>query len=197
MLKALHERHKLLTCENARLADTREPVRTAGAPSFQSVAGRRCSMSASQVYGHQYLRKDLFMTESRQQRRARERAEAKAATRPGPNRAPAMPAAAGQPLVVEADLDRFEMDANDPSDVAWSAEWGLRGDDVGIEDHSDDLQELVDSFLEECQQWITDDDLQIVWNLGGDRPEGRTIEDEIANAGITLPARLSKVDLPR
>ena len=140
------------------------------------------------------------MAESRQQRRARERAEAKAARRPlppgtpGPRSAPsaaAAPAPRGQG-VLEVELTRFcDADAEDGEEpVTWHAEWGLQGDSVGTEDSSTDVSELIDGVVEDAAaQWGSQYDLTVEWELSaGDRlPEGQTIEGIINGLGVTLP----------
>jgi hypothetical protein len=85
------------------------------------------------------------VSESRQQLRARERREAKEATRPGP-RIPEAPetAAVKQDRVVEVEPNRIVFD-DDPAEVyvSWHAEWGLRDSSVSTEDSSEDLAALV------------------------------------------------------
>lgn len=123
------------------------------------------------------------MSESRQQRRARERAEAKAANRRGP--AP-RPEEHRRPHVLDVELSRF-VDDEEPDYVTWAAEWGLRGGAMGIEADSEDLQEIVDAVLEEAETWTDQFDLRIEWTLGGDAPEGQTVEQAVAATGIKLP----------
>ena len=104
------------------------------------------------------------MAESRQQRRARERAETKAARRPlppgTPEPRPAPSAAAGPGTeaarVLEVELTRFcDADAEDGEEpVTWHAEWGLQGDSVGTEDGGTDVSELIDGVVEDAAaQW--------------------------------------------
>lgn len=126
------------------------------------------------------------MSESRQQRRARERAAAKAASGLGPRSGPA-PAAAAVPRVLEVELNRYVMDGNDSDDVSWTATWGLRGGDVGVEDNGEDLRDLVDAVLADVRAW-PGGDLRIKWTIGGDAPRGQTVEDVIAAMNITLPS---------
>jgi hypothetical protein len=40
---------------------------------------------------------------------------------------------------------------DDPSDVTWTATWGLRDASVGTEDSSEDLAELVTSILADAR----------------------------------------------
>lgn len=135
------------------------------------------------------------VSESRQQRRARERREAKHATRPRPHiQHPAgTPDTSGAPQqrVVEIELNRMVFN-DDPADtyVTWHAEWGLRGDDVGIEDSNDDLAELVSSVLQDLRQRAERDTLRLEWELGGDPPTGKTVADAVADGGVQLPHAL-------
>jgi hypothetical protein len=90
------------------------------------------------------------MSESRQQRRARERAEQKAASRPGPNHRPSPPQTATKwHHVIVADLRRFADDDEGPDWVDWSYEYELLGESVGIDDSgSTDLQDVVNGVLD-------------------------------------------------
>ncbi len=134
------------------------------------------------------------MSESRQQRRARERAEAKAASRPGLNLdsapvASPQPAAQQRAVVLEVDLGRY-VARDDPSDVTWAATWGLRDASVGTEDSTEDLAELVRIILEDAQPLGDQYDVRIEWTLRGDPADGQAVADAIAAAGVTLPGRL-------
>uniref|UniRef100_UPI003F496B6E hypothetical protein n=1 Tax=Amycolatopsis sp. CA-096443 TaxID=3239919 RepID=UPI003F496B6E len=134
------------------------------------------------------------MSESRQQRRARERREAKDATRPGPN-SPAAPQedrGAKRERVVDIELYRLVI-AYSPAEVevSWSAEWGLRDDGIGTEDSSEDLAELVDAVLEDLRPLAERYTLRLEWELGGDPPKGKTLEEAVAEWGVTLPETLS------
>ena len=132
------------------------------------------------------------MGESRQQRRARERAEAKAADRTGRHPVPVEAAApdgdgVSRPSqVLDVALYRF-VDPDDPDGVTWSAEWGLRDEEVGVEDNSESLQEVVDAVLQDARELVADYDLQIAWEIDGDPPRGQTVKDAIATLGVTLP----------
>jgi hypothetical protein len=64
---------------------------------------------------------------------------------------------------------------------------GLRDDPVGIEDSNEDLQQLVD----DARQRAGRDSLAIEWELSGDAPPGKTVQDMTAEAGVTLPAALT------
>lgn len=147
-------------------------------------------------------RHDALMSESRQQRRARERAAAKAPTRPGPHAQPgperrARPAhprrqdsaSARRPAVLDVEVGRYD-DPDDLDYVGWSAEWGLRGSSSGTEHASDNLQEVVDAVVDEAQELSARYELWIEWSLSGDEPEGKTLNEAVADAGVTLPNSL-------
>ncbi|SFW11459.1 hypothetical protein [Amycolatopsis australiensis] len=129
------------------------------------------------------------MSETRQQRRARQRREAKDATRPGP-RPPAASGgtAAKRERIIDVELNRTLFD-DDPADVyvSWHAEWGIRDDSTGTEDSSEDLAELVAAVLEDLRSMAEHNTVRVEWTIGGDPPEGSTIEAEIAALGVTLP----------
>ena len=145
------------------------------------------------------------MAESRQQRRARERAEAKAARRslpPGtPSSAPAPPAATApaprRQRVLEVELTRF---CDDPDDVedgedpsAWHAEWALQDDSVATEESGIDVSELINCVVQDAAaQWGSRYDLTIEWKLNAadPLPEGQTIEGILNDLGVTLPRRV-------
>lgn len=134
---------------------------------------------------------DAGMSESRQQRRSRERAEAKTARRPGP----ASTTETARPSrVLEVALDRIVVDdAADPDPVSWSAAWGLREDSVGHEDSSENLPELIEAILDDARtSWGQRYELRIEWIVGGDAPEGQTVDDAVAATGSTLPSTLSR-----
>jgi hypothetical protein len=129
------------------------------------------------------------VSESRQQRRARERREAKEATRPGP-RIPEAPetAAVKQDRVVEVELNRMVFD-DDPAEVyvSWHAEWGLRDSSVGTEDSSEDLAALVESVLSDQRSMTDRYIVRLEWTLGGDPPEGETVDEAVVELGVRLP----------
>ncbi|WP_410646522.1 hypothetical protein [Amycolatopsis sp. cmx-4-54] len=133
------------------------------------------------------------MSESRQQRRARERREAKEATRLGPSITPAPPdnVEMRREQVVDIELYRLVI-AYSPAEVevSWSAEWGLRDDGIGTEDSSEDLAELVAAVLEDLRPLAERRTLRLEWELGGDPPKGTTLEDAVAEWGVTLPQTL-------
>ncbi|MFE3758830.1 hypothetical protein ACFXO9_31385 [Nocardia tengchongensis] len=135
------------------------------------------------------------MNESRQQRRARQRAEQKATTRPGPRR-DQPPLTAKQPHVIVASLHRnvddSEPEPGEPAEwVDWSCEYELRGERVGIDDSGNpDLHDVVNGVLDYARQWSDRYDITIEWTVDGDPPEGGTVEDAIAALGVTLPTRI-------
>jgi hypothetical protein len=133
------------------------------------------------------------MSESRQVRRARERAEAKAAQRPP------------QPTVertIEVELRRHVEDPaeyiSDPDEledepdewVTWGADWWLKGSSQSISDSDGDLQKLVDTITDSLTSWGDHYVFHLHWTLQGDPPEDGTLEDAIAETGIVLPTRL-------
>ncbi|MGW5384001.1 hypothetical protein [Nocardia sp. NPDC003963] len=138
------------------------------------------------------------MSESRQQRRARERAEQKAASRPGPNHSspPAEPTVAKRPRVIDAELWRNIDDSppapgEPPEWVDWSCEYGLRDESVGVDDHGNpDLADVVQGVLDYARQWSDRYDITIEWIINGDPPAGGTVEDAIAALDIELPTRI-------
>jgi hypothetical protein len=133
------------------------------------------------------------MKESRQQRRARERAEANAARRARPRPAQPLPtpvpasAPSRRPHVLEVELSRFYFPDDEEEPVSWSAEWGLRDDQVGTEDSNEDVHQLINDILEDARQWTDRYDLTIEWTLSGDSPRGKTVQDMLTELGVTLP----------
>ncbi|MFG3621255.1 hypothetical protein [Nocardia sp. NPDC047654] len=126
------------------------------------------------------------MSESRQQRRARERAEQKAATRPGPNlRAVQDSPASGEvrSVTVEVELRWLE--------DCWNATWGEAESDEVIVEGRDDLEELIDVIVGHIgEEWGTSADVLIDWDLDSDA------EAEVAELGIMLlPGRGSEIAL--
>jgi hypothetical protein len=131
------------------------------------------------------------MSESRQVRRARERAEAKAARRsPQPT--------IEQTVVVE--LSRY---AEDPADyvsvdelddepdeyVSWHATWGLEDSSVGAEHSEAELQELVDTITRDLSRWGEHYSFELKWTLRGDPPADGTLDDAVTETGVDLPTR--------
>ena len=131
------------------------------------------------------------MTESRQQRRARQRAEQKAATRPGPNVSGHVfdPAADPTPIPrdYEVEVYRTEPDPGDPDDVpGWSAEGGLAGDSIGTDyDWTDSLADLAEQVRDETtgyrQRYPA---LRIVWRQDGDE---YAMTEAAEREGVELP----------
>ncbi len=103
------------------------------------------------------------MSESRQQRRARERAEQKAASRPGPNQPspPAEQIVPKKPRVIGTELRRNVDDSppepgEPPEWVDWSCEYGLRDESVGIDDSGNpNLEDVINGVLDYARQWST------------------------------------------
>lgn len=136
------------------------------------------------------------MTESRQQRRARERSEAKAATRattvPQSISAPSISAPSTvrptRTYAVEVFHEEFDEGGEDDG-VWWGAEGGLENDLTGIDFESrEDLAGLVDEIVEEARSsWGDRFDLRLEWRLIG---SPISLRDAAAEAGFTLPDRV-------
>ncbi|MCT2107786.1 hypothetical protein HMPREF3086_15640 [Dietzia sp. HMSC21D01] len=92
--------------------------------------------------------------------------------------------------VMQVKLDRLVED-EDPEDVGWYAEWGIRDDSAGTEDSAEDLRELVAGIASDVHRWTHRYDVTLEWVIGGDAPEGSTVEKEIARLGVTLPRNIS------
>ncbi|MGH8420787.1 MAG: hypothetical protein ACRER3_00335 [Pseudomonas fluorescens] len=131
------------------------------------------------------------MTESRQQRRARERKEAKLARRPA-SPPPGTPDPEPRNRIIDIQLSRIVLD-DDPDDiyVAWAAEWGIRDDREGTEDNSQDLTQLVEWIRADLRPMAERYELKLEWFVGGDAPEGKTVWDEIARLGVQLPSTVA------
>lgn len=131
------------------------------------------------------------MEESRQQRRARERAERKAAHR---SQSPQTPTSAiaptKRPHVLEVELSRFYFPDDEEEPVSWAATWGLRDNSVGTEDSNEDVQQLIGDIVEDARRWTDRYDLTIEWELSGDSPPGKSIEDVLEELGVALPDRI-------
>lgn len=121
------------------------------------------------------------MGETRQQRRARERAAAKAARGPGAN---------FPPLEIVVELFRYADEDDDGPYAWWVAQWAPRDSGVGTEDSNEVLEELVASVLEDCRSWMTRYDVRLEWVVDGDAPGGRTMAEAVREAGVTLPDRI-------
>lgn len=69
---------------------------------------------------------------------------------------------------------------------------GLRDDPVGTEDSNEDVRQLIEDLLEDARrQWADRYDLSIEWELSGDAPRGKSVQDVLAELGVTLPDKLS------
>ena len=64
---------------------------------------------------------------------------------------------------------------------------GLHDDAVGTEDSNEDVQQLIYDIVEDARRWTDRCDLTIEWELSGDAPHGRTVEDVLSKLGVTLP----------
>jgi hypothetical protein len=53
------------------------------------------------------------------------------------------------------------------------------------------VQQLIDDIIEDARQWARRYDLTIEWTLSGDAPRGKTVEDVLAERGITLPRKVT------
>lgn len=95
-----------------------------------------------------------------------------------------------QSTVMEVKLDRLVED-DDPEDIGWHAEWGIRDDSGATEDSAEDLRELVAGIVQDVSRWTNRYDVTIEWSIGGDAPEGGTVAKEIDLLGVTLPQRIS------
>ena len=132
------------------------------------------------------------MKESRRQRRARERAEAKAARRAQPPPAVvSTPAPSRRPRVLEVQLSRFYFPDDQDEPVSWSAEWGLRDDSVGTEDSNEDVHQLIRDIIEDARRWTDRYDLTIEWTLFGDSPRGKTVQDMLTELDVILPEKIA------
>jgi len=92
--------------------------------------------------------------------------------------------------VLEVQLTRVHIpeDAQDEEYIGWTAQWALRDQSVGIEDSNEDLQQLLDDIVDDArQQWTDRYDLTIEWELSGDAPTGKTVQDMVTEVGVTLP----------
>ncbi|WP_280345654.1 hypothetical protein [Nocardia neocaledoniensis] len=134
------------------------------------------------------------MTETRQQRRARERAAQKTASRPGANLRPVSAADASEtlgPVTMEVEINWFE--PQDGAPEFWSAQWGeqesedesVPGLGVTFTEHGSNLPDLIDVVLEDIRaRWANIGVSAIDWSLD------RKSEQVRATEGIELPARV-------
>ncbi|WP_280398466.1 hypothetical protein [Nocardia carnea] len=124
------------------------------------------------------------MTESRQQRRARERAEQKAATRPGPNLRLAPEVSepdVGSVTVLEVDVEWNE-DRDQPDQSFWSVAWAESDSDTEIREMVDTFEEVVEIIRSDLAQSFAGEVVRVEWTLDSDA------EKERDRLGIELPA---------
>lgn len=123
------------------------------------------------------------MSETRQQRRARERQKAKRQTGRGPN------------IVKPVRVYDVELYRNNPiddgDDVSWYAEWGLRDSSIGTEDSSEDLAELIASIIDDLRGESARFTVHVAWHIDGDPPPEGTIREAIAAENVELPEVLT------
>ncbi|WP_410663526.1 hypothetical protein [Amycolatopsis sp. lyj-84] len=113
------------------------------------------------------------MGESREQQRARELAALRAAHRPVPRATPKLE------RVIEIKLRR---DANNTcARLLWSAEWSLRGANLGIERSDEDIADLVEDVLKDARLLAEHYAVRLEWSLAGEIIEGGIV------SGTTLP----------
>ncbi len=116
------------------------------------------------------------MSESREQQRARELAALKAAHRPVPRATPKLE------RVIEIELRRAANKAG--AGLLWSAEWSLRGTNLGIERSDEDVACLVENVLEDARLLAEHYAVRLEWTLSAD---GGTAARVLAETGVTLP----------
>jgi hypothetical protein len=98
--------------------------------------------------------------------------------------------------VLDVELSRlyFPDDELGGEFVSWFAEWALRDDPMGIEDNNEDLHQLIDDLTDSARrEWADPYDLHLTieWEITGDAPPGKTVEDMVAEAGVTLPTAIT------
>lgn len=140
------------------------------------------------------------MSESRQQRRARERAERKAVGRPGPNLRPVSHVALPGSVSVQVEV-MWRDDLDYAPEATWFATWKevepepmLLPNGQDFNDFAqmttfmdgDDLELPVAEILGAIAQQWPDDDITVSWVLDEDA------EDEVEELGVTLPTRRPK-----
>ncbi|MHA6803651.1 hypothetical protein [Salinifilum ghardaiensis] len=91
--------------------------------------------------------------------------------------------------VVDVELHRVA-DPEGPEVTGWTARWGLHGSDRSSADHDEDLAELLRAILDDLVPLSEFYTLTLAWQLGGTAPEGHTVAEAIADAGITLPTSM-------
>ncbi|MEV0856935.1 hypothetical protein [Nocardia fluminea] len=123
------------------------------------------------------------MTETRQQRRARERAEQKSATRPGPNHRPVpepVLVTERPRVVVDIDLAWQEV-RRDPDDSHWEVDWTERESDTSDSAIGYHLEDCISQVVHDIRNEFAGSDVTLVWNLDA------KAASEIEAQAITLP----------
>jgi hypothetical protein len=90
------------------------------------------------------------------------------------------------------DVHLYRIEDEDGPYVSWHAEWALRDSDIGIEESGEDLRELVSAVVADVRGWSLPRDLTLEWEIEGDVPAGKTPEDMVTEAGVTLPRTLPR-----
>ncbi|MEV4207559.1 hypothetical protein [Nocardia salmonicida] len=123
------------------------------------------------------------MTETRQQRRARERAEQKSATRPGPNHRPGPEpeqVGARSRAIVDIEVTWREV-RRDPDDSHWEVHWTERESDTPGSGDGYQFEECLSQAVDEIRDEFAGSDLTLVWNLDA------KATSELETQAITLP----------
>ncbi len=68
--------------------------------------------------------------------------------------------------------------------LLWSAEWNLRGTNLGIERSDEDITCLVENVLEDARLLAEHYAVRLEWTLSAD---GGTAARVLAETGVTLP----------
>lgn len=129
------------------------------------------------------------MTESRQQRRARERAERKATSRPGPNprHVPEVGDAAPGSTTIEVDV-RWNADRQRPEESYWSVEWGEIDSECGFLESGEIFDELIEMVLTDLAERWHACELKVEWTLDS------AAQAQCESSAIDLPVRLPTAD---
>lgn len=98
--------------------------------------------------------------------------------------------------VLEVELSRMYCPADELGGecVTWFAEWGPRDDLMGIEDSNEDLHQLVNDLITSARlEWADryNAGLAIEWEITGDAPPGKTVEDMVSETGLVLPTHIT------
>ncbi|MBB5851299.1 hypothetical protein ACFQ05_42080 [Amycolatopsis umgeniensis] len=119
------------------------------------------------------------MSESREQRRARELAALRAVHPPVPRTTPKLE------RVIEIKLRRDTTKTRGPvgACLLWSAEWTLRGTTLGIERSDENIAALIENILEDARLLAEHYAVRLEWILSGDLRTGGVL----AASGVTLP----------